>query len=90
MRNIAVFVVAVVIGFAGSAYSQKTEEPTELEQLRIQVAILTSQLNSCQTKLGINNSTNVLQDVQRSVEAAHPGWTINWATGKLVQKAKPK
>lgn len=57
---------------------------TENERLMVQLVQVTDQLASCRQQLGQKGVADLGQDVRARIEAAHPGYTINWQTGALV------
>jgi hypothetical protein len=100
MRNIVSgVVVALVLGLAvvstagqsvlpGAAPAAQTKL-SELDQLKVTVVKLSDQLASCQqlkAQTEIRSSANNLQAV---IEKNYPGFTVDWNTGALVQKAAP-
>lgn len=62
---------------------------TENERLMVQLVQLSDQLASCRQQLGQKGIADLGDDVRARIEAAHPGFTIDWKTGALVAKTPP-
>lgn len=90
MTRIVGAVVVVVLLGAGFTLAQtpKTPQLTELERALVQIVQLSDQLAICRQQLGAKGVQDASAQVRARVEAAYPGYTIDWQTGQLV--AKPK
>ena len=98
---VGVFLVAAVIGFGLHAVAQGVSstgpmpestkpEYTETERLMVQLVQVSDQLATCRQQLGQKGVADLSLDVRSRIEAAHPGFTVDWKTGALVAKAPPK
>ena len=72
------------------AQEEQAEKPvlSDLETAYVQIVALSGQLAKCESDHlpSVTQFSALRQDVVQRIEAKHPGYTVNWATGALVLK----
>jgi hypothetical protein len=96
------FVLGISVMFGAAAFAQaqapkaaaaapaKQESYSELESLMVQYVQANDQLAACRQQLGQKGVLDLGASVKDRVEAAHPGYTVDWKTGALVPKQPQK
>lgn len=86
MRHRILIAIGVVFLLLGLAEAQQTPTLTETEALLVQLVQTRDALAACQQQATAAKILDAAGMVQRRLEAAHPGFTIDWKTGALVAK----
>lgn len=90
LPTVVVVVVIIAVVLIIAVYGQEAPSLSEVEQLRVQLVKLTDQLATCQAQANTINVRYLSGETVKQIEAAHPGWTVNWDTGALMKKDAPK